>query len=78
MAMAVLQSSFTYLLDGTEIYYCVLRMSGYNGCVKLLKPRGHCTYSQFNIQQFYVLSTPCIYEFSVDHRTNSNYFPIQD
>ena len=35
-------------------------------------------YRQFNIQQFYVLSTPCIYVFCVDLRTNSDYFPIQN
>ena len=34
-------------------------------------------YYQFNIQQFYVLSTQCIYVFCVDLRTNSDYFPIQ-
>jgi hypothetical protein len=32
---------------------------------------------QFNIQQFYVLPTQCIYVFCVDLRTNSDYFPIQ-
>jgi hypothetical protein len=31
----------------------------------------------FNIQQFYVLPTQCIYVFCVDLRTNSDYFPIQ-
>jgi hypothetical protein len=35
-----------------------------------------CTTS-FNIQQFYVLPTQCIYVFCVDLRTNSDYFPIQ-
>jgi hypothetical protein len=35
-----------------------------------------CT-SWFNIQQFYVLPTQCIYVFCVDLRTNSDYFPIQ-
>ena len=34
-------------------------------------------YRQFNIQQFYVLPTQCIYVFYVDLRTNSDYFPIQ-
>ena len=34
-------------------------------------------YRQLNIQQFYVLSTQCIYVFCVDLRTNSDYFPIQ-
>jgi len=39
-------------------------------------PSGHYTYHQFNIQQFYVLPTQCIYVFCVDLRTNSVYFPI--
>jgi len=34
-------------------------------------------YHHFNIQQFYLLSTQCIYVFCVDLRTNSDYFPIQ-
>jgi len=38
---------------------------------------GHYMYGQFNIQQFYVLPTHCIYAFCVDLRTNSDYFPIQ-
>ena len=42
-----------------------------------LKPIGHYMYHQFNIKQFYVLSTQCIYVFCVDLRTNSYYFPIQ-
>ena len=42
-----------------------------------LKPSGHYIYRQFNIQQFYFLPTHCIYVFSVDLRTNSDYFPIQ-
>ena len=32
---------------------------------------------QFNIQQFYVLPTQCIYVFGVDLSTNSDYFSIQ-
>ena len=40
-------------------------------------PSGHYMYRQFNIQQFYVLPTHCIYVFCVDLRTNSDYFPIQ-
>ena len=43
----------------------------------LLQPSGHYMYRQFNIQQFYVLPTHCIYVFCVDLRTNSDYFPIQ-
>ena len=42
-----------------------------------LKPSGLYMYSQFNIQQFYVLPTQCIYVFCVDLRTNCDYFPIQ-
>ena len=42
-----------------------------------LSPRGRYMYRQFNIQQFYVLPTQCIYVFCVDLRTNSDYFPIQ-
>ena len=34
-------------------------------------------YHQFNIQQFHILPTQCIYVFCVDLRTNSNYFPIR-
>ena len=42
-----------------------------------LKSGGHDMYRQFNIQQFSVLPTKCIYVFCVDLRTNSDYFPIQ-
>ena len=35
-------------------------------------------YRQFNIQQFYVLPTQCIYVFCVDLRTNSDYFNVSD
>ena len=38
---------------------------------------GHYMYHQFNIQQFYLLPSQCIYVFCVDLRTNSDYFPIQ-
>ena len=41
-----------------------------------LSPSGHYMYRQFNIQQFYVLSTQYIYVLCVDLR-NSDYFPIQ-
>jgi hypothetical protein len=33
--------------------------------------------ARFDIQQFYVLPTWCVYVFCVDLRTNSDYFPIQ-
>jgi len=42
-----------------------------------LTTSGHYMYRQFNIQQFYVLPTQCIYVFCVDLRTNSDYFPMQ-
>ena len=42
-----------------------------------VSPSGHYLYRQFNIQQFYVLPTHCIYVFCVDLRANSDYFPIQ-
>ena len=34
-------------------------------------------YRQFNIQQFYVLPTQCIYVFCVDLRTNSDLGHLQ-
>jgi len=37
-----------------------------------LEPAGHYMYHQFNIQQFFVLPTQCIYVFCVDLRTNSD------
>ena len=43
----------------------------------LLQSTGPYTYRQFDIQQFYILPTQCIYVFCVDFRTNSDYFPIQ-
>ena len=45
--------------------------------VDQVEPSGHYMYRQFNIPQFYVLPTQCIYVFCVDLRTNSDYFPIQ-
>ena len=42
-----------------------------------LQPSGHYMYRQFNIKQFYVLPTQCIYVFCVDLRTNSDYFTVQ-
>jgi len=45
--------------------------------INTLQSSGHYTHRQFNIQQFYVLPTQCIYVFCVDLRINSDYFPIQ-
>jgi hypothetical protein len=45
--------------------------------VMLISPSGYYMHRQFNIQQFYVLPTQCIYVFCVDLRTNSDYFTVQ-
>jgi hypothetical protein len=45
--------------------------------VNPLKSGGHYMYHQFNINQFYVLPTQCIYVFCVDLRTNSDYLTVQ-
>ena len=42
-----------------------------------VQPSGHYMYHKFNIQQFCVLPTQCIYMFCVDLRTNSDYFTVQ-
>jgi len=42
--------------------------------VTICTASGHYMQYQFNIQQFYVLPTQCIYVFCVDLRTNSDYF----
>jgi hypothetical protein len=56
------------------VFTRTVRLQGWKVTVE---PTGHYMYRQFNIQQFYVLPTQCIYEFCVDLRTNSHYFPIQ-
>jgi len=44
-----------------------------------LEPSGYCIHLHlFNIQQFYVLPTHCIYVLCVDLRTSSDYFPVKD
>ena len=50
------------------------------GCLIISKPlqlSGKYMYRQFNVQQFYVLPTQCIYLFCVDLRTSSHHFPTQ-
>jgi len=42
-----------------------------------LKPSGYYVYHLFNIHQYYVLPTQCIYVFCVDLITNSDYFTVQ-
>jgi hypothetical protein len=45
--------------------------------VKPQEPSGNYLHHQFNVKQFHVLPTQCIYVFCVDLRTNSHYFIIQ-
>ena len=47
------------------------------GCVYCAVRTGSLYTARFNIQQFYVLPTQCIYVFCVDLRINNDYFPIQ-
>ena len=41
----------------------------------LLRPSGHYMYHQFNIQQFYVLPTHCIYVFLCGSQNKQPLFP---
>jgi len=59
---------------------------GFAGWMMILKPlsgplklNGYYMYHQFNIKQFYILPTHCIYVLYVymDLRTNSAYFSTQ-
>ena len=52
-------------------------MQSNHAIIMLNRTSGRYVYRQFNIQQFYVLLTQCVYVFCVDLRTNSDYFPIQ-
>jgi hypothetical protein len=61
----------------TVCVYCAVRTECLHIIQIPLKPSGHYMYHQFNIHQFYVLPTQCIYVFCVDLRTNSDYFSIQ-
>ena len=78
-----------FYVQASQLYLCVLcgsenkqRLFPYTALTvwfvkprfNPLKPSGHYMYRQFNIQQFYVLPTQCVY---VDLRTNSDYFHIQ-
>jgi hypothetical protein len=49
----------------------------YDVYINRLKPSGYYKYRLFNIHEFYVLPTQCIYVFCVDLRTNSDYFTVQ-
>jgi len=62
--------SINWLVFITEIVFTT--RYGLNLCLLYIIPSkssGHCMYRQFNIQQFYVLPTQCIYEFCVHLRT---------
>jgi len=59
---------------GKAVRFSAYLASGFN----LSKTNSHYMYRQFNIQQFYVLPTQCIYLFCVDLITNSDYFPIHE
>jgi len=68
----------TYSLYGPAVEETIDRQLDEPRCIaKTLHPGGHYMYHKFNIQQFYVLPTQCVYVFCVDLRTNSHYFPIQ-
>ena len=73
----VVQPSGHYIYrSGHYIYRTVVTISTAQWSL-YLPHSGHYMYRQFNIQQFYVLPTQCIYVFSVNLRTNSGYFAIQ-
>ena len=57
---------------------CDLWKVGDRNFIWLFKePSGHYTYQQFNIHQFYVLPTQCVYVFCVDLRIHSDFSPKQ-
>jgi hypothetical protein len=70
-------SSWTSLEEKWSLYVPHSGHYTYRPVVTICTASGHYMYRQFNIQQFYVLPTHCIYVFCVDLRTNSDYFPIQ-
>ena len=66
-----------YLQQVSCLLNVTLRTEELMEIINPLQPTGQCMYHQYNIQQFYVLPTQCIYVFCVDLRTNSDYFPVQ-
>jgi len=66
-----------YLNDNPYWSTLLIEMNDKFYDINHLKPFGYYMYCQFNIQQFYVLPTLCIYVFCVDLRTKSDYLPIQ-
>ena len=65
------------MLKPNECLFAPFHLFFLHPSLKPLQPSGHYMYCQFNLQQFYVLPTQCIYVFYVDLRTNSDYFSIQ-
>jgi hypothetical protein len=45
--------------------------------VNPLYPSGHYMYRQFNIHKSYIQPAHCIYVFSLDLRSNNDYFPVK-
>ena len=68
---------------GEVMWWCASGLQEVTACYarslvsKIIKPSGHYMHRQFNIQQFHVLPTQCIYMFCVDLRTNNDYSPTQ-
>ena len=71
------ESYVTVHLEGYAFLQMAVRISGMSYSRNTPKPSSHYMYHQFNIQQFSVLPTQCIYVFCVVLRTNSDYFRIQ-
>ena len=78
----------TVQLTGCDMHVCHSALSGielrssatkkwFYSATAAHQPSGHYMYHQFNIKQFYVLPTQCIYVFCVDLRTNSDYLTVQ-
>ena len=71
------ESYVTVQLESYTLLQMAARIIGMSNSRNPLKPSGHYMNHQFNIQQFTVLPTLCIYVFCVDLRTNIDYFLIQ-
>ena len=71
------ESYVTVHLEGYAFLQMAVTIIGMSNSRNPLKHSGHYMYRQFNIQQFSILPTQCIYVFCMDLRTNSDYFPIQ-
>ena len=67
------QKGFLVLTRGIPKQLMELIPSGF----LTLQSPGYYIHNQFNVHQIYVLSTQCLYVFSVDLRTTSDCIPIQ-